>query len=81
MNSLLSGFSGVANPLRLRTTGSTMFVFNRSAIAVLLPIGLLLAVVAWANLSAGSAAAPAPKLDAAHPALVAQAGRQPRKGS
>jgi hypothetical protein len=36
-----------------------MFVFNRSLIAVLAPIALLMAVVLWTNLDSHPAAAPA----------------------
>jgi hypothetical protein len=36
-----------------------MFVFNRSAIAVLAPIGLLMAVVLWSSLDSRPAAVPA----------------------
>lgn len=36
-----------------------MFVFNRSAIAVLAPIALLVAVVLWSSLGRGSVSAPA----------------------
>ena len=36
-----------------------MFVFNRSAIAVLAPIALLMAVVFWSNLDSRPAAVPA----------------------
>jgi hypothetical protein len=35
-----------------------MFVFNRSAIAVLAPIALLIAVVLWSSLDSRPAAAP-----------------------
>lgn len=62
MNSGLSGFSrGLAKlewirpqipPWRIE-----MFAFDRSAVAVLAPLALLLAVVAWSN----RAAAPAPQ--------------------
>ena len=36
-----------------------MFVFNRSAIAVLAPIALLVAAVLWSSLSEGPPTAPA----------------------
>jgi len=36
-----------------------MFVFNRSVIAVLAPIALLVAVVLWSNLDSRPAAVPA----------------------
>jgi hypothetical protein len=36
-----------------------MFVFNRSAIAVLAPLGLLVAVVLWSSLASAPVAAPA----------------------
>src|SRR3954468_5503632 len=49
MNSLLSGFSGETFWVRLRHSGNTMFVFNRSIAAVLLPLALLLAVALWSN--------------------------------
>jgi hypothetical protein len=53
MNSLLSGFSRGIISVGLRHTGSTMFVFNRSAAAVLLPLALLLGVVIWSNATEG----------------------------
>jgi hypothetical protein len=51
MNSLLSGFSGGTVSVGLHTQEQTMFVFNRSALAVLAPIALLIAVVLWSNWS------------------------------
>ena len=42
-----------------------MFVFNRSAIAVLAPIALLVAVVLWSSLAPGPVSAPASAAQAA----------------
>jgi hypothetical protein len=44
---------------RMATQELPMFVFNRSAIAVLAPIALLVAVVLWSSLGRGSVSAPA----------------------
>ena len=57
-----------------------MFVFNRSAVAVLLPLALLLAVVLWSNRADGLSAPAAQKVAPARPALVAQTGEEPRQG-
>jgi hypothetical protein len=51
-----------------------MFVFNRSAIAVLAPIALLMAVVLWSSLASGPVAAPANAAQAA-PAPQGQVAR------
>jgi hypothetical protein len=56
-----------------------MFVFNRSAVAVLIPLALLLAVVLWS----GRSAAPvneAHAVDAAPAVTVAQADAPRRQG-
>ena len=57
-----------------------MFVFNRSAAAVLLPLILLIGVVLWSNRTDGLSAPAAQKMAPARPALVAQTGEEPRKG-
>ena len=51
MNSLLSGFSNTARPVSSTSTlgAKAMFAFDRSAIAVLLPLALLVAAVIWSN--------------------------------
>ena len=41
-----------------------MFVFNRSAIAVLVPLALLVAVVLWSSRSVPARDAPAPRMPA-----------------
>jgi hypothetical protein len=57
-----------------------MFVFNRSAFPVLLPLALLMAVVIWSNRSApaDTPAAGAALID--HSATVAQAAQPGQKG-
>ena len=54
MNSVLSGFSDGGIPLSFDPTAGvkTMFAFNRSALAVVLPLALLLAVAILSNRSA-----------------------------
>jgi hypothetical protein len=81
MNSLLSGFSGGTFWVGLRHKGITMFVFHRSAAAVLLPLVLLLAVALWSNLADGPPVAASPKAEPAPPTLVAQAHPEARQGS
>ena len=51
-----------------------MFVFNRSAIAVLAPLALLVAVVLWSRLDPGPVAGPAHAAQAA-PAPQGQVAR------
>jgi len=58
-----------------------MFVFNRSAAAVLLPLVLLVAVVLWSNRTDGLSAPAAQKTAPARPTLVAQSEAEPRQGS
>ena len=43
-----------------------MFVFNRSAIAVLAPLALLVAVVLWSSFVPGPVAAPATAVQSGH---------------
>jgi hypothetical protein len=52
MNSVLSGFSQRLRPVSFKPPKELklMFAFDRSAIAVLLPLALLLAVVAFSRL-------------------------------
>jgi hypothetical protein len=52
MNSLLSGFSQRLRPVSFKPPEELklMFAFDRSALAVLLPLALLLAVVAFSRL-------------------------------
>jgi hypothetical protein len=56
-----------------------MFVFNRSAAAVLLPLALLVAVVLWSGRS-GTPAADSARLEPAAQATVAQNAATPRRG-
>jgi hypothetical protein len=51
MNSSLSGFSDGFRRLGLKPANRSqiMFVFDRSALPVLLPLALLVAVVLWSN--------------------------------
>jgi hypothetical protein len=51
MNSVLSGFSGGPGRVSFAPTpgDKTMFAFDRSALAVLLPLALLVAVVLYSN--------------------------------
>jgi Flp pilus assembly protein CpaB len=61
-----------------------MFVFNRSAIAVLLPLALLIAVVVCSNLGSSPTPQAAQKSPPASPtptALVAQVDPSQKKGS
>jgi hypothetical protein len=61
-----------------------MFVFNRSAIAVLLPLALLIAVVICSNLDSSPtppAAQQSPPASPAPTALVAQVEPSQKKGS
>ena len=58
-----------------------MFIVNRSAFAVLLPLVLLVAVVVWSNFADNVPAATAQKVEPARPAMLAQAGQEDRKGS
>jgi hypothetical protein len=54
MNSVLSGFSDRPDPLDFDSNAGVqipMFVFDRSALAVLLPLALLVAVVAFSSRS------------------------------
>jgi hypothetical protein len=62
MNSVLSGFSNGFRRLSFHPIAGaqTMFTFNRSAAAVLLPLALLLAVVIFSNRSAS----PVPQAEA-----------------
>lgn len=57
MNSVLSGFSDGLRPVTCNPTAGdkTMFAFDRSALAVLVPLALLLAVVMLSNRSSDSA--------------------------
>jgi hypothetical protein len=52
MNSVLSGFSQRLRPVSFKPPEELklMFAFDRSALAVLLPLALLLAVVAFSRL-------------------------------
>ena len=52
-----------------------MFVFNRSLIAVLAPIALLMAVVLWSNLDSRPAPVPAAAAAHAKPAPQGQVAR------
>jgi hypothetical protein len=58
-----------------------MFVFNRSAAAVLLPLALLVAVVIWSGRSASPAPEAARVQPVAEAATVAQNSPAPRQGS
>jgi hypothetical protein len=62
MNSVLSGFSNGCRPVDFSPSlePQTMFVFDRSARAVLVPLALLMAVVLFSNRTAG----PAPQAQA-----------------
>jgi hypothetical protein len=80
MNSLLSGFSGGTFSLGWHTQELTMFVFNRSALAVLAPLALLIAVVLFSNLSTEPAApVEAATAPAAGPTTVADNQQPGRK--
>lgn len=57
-----------------------MFVFNRSAIPVLIPLALLVAVVLWSNRPATPAADSAGVVTTDHGITVAQATQQKRNG-
>jgi hypothetical protein len=52
MNSVLSGFSKCLRPVSFKSPKELklMFVFDRSAVAVLLPLALLLAVAVFSHL-------------------------------
>jgi hypothetical protein len=57
MNSVLSGFSNGLRPVSFSPSlEPNMFVFDRSALAVLAPLALLMAVVLFSNRSAEPAA-------------------------
>jgi hypothetical protein len=58
-----------------------MFVFNRSAVAVLLPLALLMAVVLWSGRSATPAPDAAHLKPAAEATTVARNTPAPRQGS
>jgi hypothetical protein len=62
MNSVLSGFSNGVRRLSFHSTSGakTMFAFDRSALAVLVPLALLVAVAMYSNRTAG----PAPQAQA-----------------
>jgi len=58
-----------------------MFVFHRSAAAVLVPLALLLAVVMWSGRSSTTASNSAQVEPASQATTVAQAGKPQVKGS
>ena len=57
-----------------------MFIFNRSAAAVILPLALLIAVVLWSGRSVAPAAESARQPPAAEAATVAQNSPSHRQG-
>jgi len=57
-----------------------MFVFNRSALAVLLPLALLVAVVFWSNRDTRPISPAADVVTVDHVTAVAQAVRPGQKG-
>jgi hypothetical protein len=71
MNSLLSGFSQRLRPVSFITKElKLMFAFDRSALAVLLPLALLLAVVLFSRLGE-SDPQPMAQSEGAHPTEAA----------
>jgi hypothetical protein len=81
MNSSLSGFSdGFRRVVLKPDIGSLtdMFVFDRSALPVLLPLALLVAVVLWSN-RGEPAPASARQAPAAEGSTVAQVDREQDK--
>jgi hypothetical protein len=57
-----------------------MFVFNRSAFPVLLPLALLMAVAIWSNRPAPADTPSAGAVSVDHVATLAQAARPAQKG-
>jgi hypothetical protein len=72
MNSVLSGFSNGLRPVSFSPSlEPNMFVFDRSALAVLAPLALLMAVVLFSNRSAEPSPSQAQVQDGQHDHTVA----------
>jgi hypothetical protein len=81
MNSSLSGFSDGFRRVGLEPANGSliMFVFDRSALPVLLPLALLVAVVLWSNRGEEAKAPTVRSAPTAESTTVASVERQPSK--